>query len=173
MEKIIKSKNTQRSIMYIDDVEFAHTKVQKWWKSNLLFIKGDEEFAVLTKDSFWKWNFSLMKDNQPVMGIKTKFWKGYSEITTAGGESWKVIKKGASDNRLSVTNAEGIEVLVLEKQGKWWKNNPYKVVVEEKERLPIQDDAFPLYLVAAMGLLSRRGVWIIFAVMIFNAFTNS
>jgi len=92
MEKIIKSKNTQRSTLFIDDVEYAQTKAQKWWKSNLLLIKGDEEFAVLTKDSFWKWNFSLMKGAEKLFTIRSK-WNGEILQETENGEVWKVKKK--------------------------------------------------------------------------------
>jgi hypothetical protein len=83
-----------------------------------------------------------------------------------------LIKKGASDNKIMLINAEGLEVLVMEKQGKWWQSRPYKVTLEDKENLPIQDEVLPLVIVSALGLLSQRFVWIIVVVMFANILTN-
>ena len=171
MEKIIKTKNTQRHLMYINDAEFAGTKQQKWWRSNLIIQSGDEELALLKKDSFWKWNFSVLKGEEKLFSIRPK-WNGAIEIHSEAGVTWKLTKKGGSDNKIILSNEEGNEVMTLEKQGKWWKSRPYKVTLEDKENLPIQDDVLPLIIVAALGLLSQRFVWIIVAVMFFNMLTN-
>ena len=164
MEKIVKSSNTQKHILLLDDVVFASTKQQKWWKSNLVLCKGDEEFAVLQKDSFWKWNFSLMKGAERLFTIRSK-WNGDILIETEKGEVWKVKKKGGSDNRIALVKTDGQEVLVMEKQGKWWQARPYKVMSEEIESWPLLDDVLPLVIIAALGLLQQRFMWIFIAVM--------
>lgn len=171
MEKVIKSSNTQKHILLLDDVVSASTKQQKWWKSNLMVLSGEQEVGLIKKDSFWKWNFTFWKGDENVLTIQPK-WKGDIELKSADGHVWKLIKKGASDNKIMLLNAEGREVLVMEKQGKWWQSRPYKVTLEDKENLPILDEVLPLVIVSTLGLLSQRFVWIIVALMFANILTN-
>jgi hypothetical protein len=171
MEKIIKSSNSQKHYMLVDAVEYAQAKQQKWWRSNLIVQSGEQELGLLKKDTFWKWSFSFWKGDENLFSIQPK-WKGDIELKTADGNVWKLIKKGASDNKIMLINAEGLEVLVMEKQGKWWQSRPYKVTLEDKENLPIQDEVLPLVIVSALGLLSQRFVWIIVVVMFANILTN-
>lgn len=171
MEKIIKSSSAHKHLMFLDDSEFAHAKQHKWWRSNLIFHSGDQELGLLKKDTFWKWSFSFWKGDENMLSIQPK-WKGDIELKLADGNVWKLIKKGASDNKIMLINAEGLEVLVMEKQGKWWQSRPYKVTLEVKENLPIEDEVLPLVIVSALGLLSQRFVWIIVVVMFANILTN-
>jgi hypothetical protein len=171
MEKILKHNGTQKTVLLIDGVEVAMVKPQKWWKSNLMLLSGEQELGLIKKDSFWKWNFTFWKGDENVLTIQPK-WKGDIELKSADGHVWKLIKKGASDNKIMLLNAEGREVLVMEKQGKWWQSRPYKVTLEDKENLPILDEVLPLVIVSTLGLLSQRFVWIIVVVMFANILTR-
>jgi hypothetical protein len=171
MEKIVKSSTTQKHILLLDDVVFASTKQHKWWRSNLIFHSGELELGLLKKDTFWKWSFSFWKGDKNMFSIQPKR-KGDIELKSADGHVWKLIKKGASDNKIMLLNAEGREVLVMEKQGKWWQSRPYKVTLEDKENLPILDEVLPLVIVSTLGLLSQRFVWIIVVVMFANILTR-
>ena len=171
MEKILKHNGTQKTVLFIDGVEVAMVKPQKWWKSNLMLLSGEQELGLIKKDSFWKWNFTFWKGDENVLTIQPK-WKGDIELKSADGHVWKLIKKGASDNKIMLLNAEGREVLVMEKQGKWWQSRPYKVTLEDKENLPILDEVLPLVIVSTLGLLSQRFVWIIVVVMFANILTR-
>ena len=159
MEKWIKSKGSFKTVLEVDGVECAHAGLLKWWRTDLVFKKGDEVYAELKKDSYWKWNLSLLKHGECLLNFKAKFF-GKIEVHAPNGDVWKLMKKGGSDNQLILLNSQGEEVLCLEKQGKWWKNRPYKVVAENTEQLPMQDEILPLVLAASIGIFNQRAAWI-------------
>ncbi len=164
MEKFVKRKGNFKTIFEIDGIEVAHSSLLKWWRTDIVIKKGEEDYTTISKDSFWKWNLSIVRQGECILTLKTKFFGGIT-IVNPEGEIWKLKQKGASANQLIVVNAEDEEVMCLEKQGKWWNRRPYKVVLENESALPIQDETFPLMLVSTFGIFNQRGALIFPAFM--------
>lgn len=143
----------------MDGEVLANSALHKWWKPDIAFKKEDQTTALLTKDKFWKFDLSFSNEQGVEMQFKSKIFKDINVISKDGRE-YIFKKKGASENRLCLINNQGEEVLVMEKQGKWWKSRPYLVTHIDRKDLPTQDELLPIVIVAAMRTFNQRAAMI-------------
>lgn len=173
MEKLIKVTGNFKMAQELDGVQVAHSKLKSWWKTDLQIYREDDLYATISKDSFWSWNctVSLSKENERYFSFKAG-WLSNVSILSGAGEEFVFERKWSSDNLLTVINAAGEEVLKLQKEGKWWKWRPYRVILEDSSKWPVQDEIFPLMLVSSLGIFNQRGALIGMLPAILGAFIN-
>ncbi|MEN9333206.1 MAG: hypothetical protein RLY35_386 [Bacteroidota bacterium] len=159
MEIMVKNNGSFKTSLEMDGVAVANSALHKWWKSDIAFKKDNEITALLTKDNYWKFDLSFSKDQGVEMQFKSKIFKDIKLISKEGRE-YIFKKKGASENRLCLINDQGVEVLVMEKQGKWWKSRPYLVTHIDRDDVPTQDELLPIVIVAAMRIFNQRAAMI-------------
>jgi hypothetical protein len=159
MERIVKNTGSFKTSLEIDGSSYASSSLNKWYRIDAVFKKDDQVLALLKKDKFWKWDLTLFNDEGVLMTCKPKLFKD-TKFTSKDGVSYVFKKNGASENTLTLFNEQGQEVLVMEKQGVWWKHRPYLVKFINPTDLPYQEDLLPLVVVAAMRILNQRAAWI-------------
>ena len=159
MERIVKNTGSFKTSLEIDGTRYASSSLIKWYRIDVVFKKDDQVLAFLKKDKFWKWDLTLSNDEGVLMKCKPKLFKE-TEFTSKDGVSYVFKKVGASENTLTLFNEKGQEVLVMEKQGKWWRSRPYLVKHMVPSNLPFQDELMPIVVVSAMRILNQRSAWI-------------
>lgn len=171
MERIVKSTGSFKTTLELDGVTYASAGLHKWWKSDVAFKKEDQIIALLIKDKFWKFDLSFSNDQGVEMQFQSKIFKDIKVISKEGRE-YIFKKKGASENRLCLINDQGVEVLVMEKHGKWWKSRPYFVTHIDPNDIPTQNELLPIVVVAAMRIFNQRAAMIAPAVILMNIVLN-
>ena len=171
MEITVKNNGSFKTSLEMDGVVLANSALHKWWKTDIAFKKEDQITALLTKDKYWKFDLSFSNDQGLEMQFKSKIFKDIKVISKEGRE-YVFKKKGASENRLCLINTQGVEVLVMEKQGKWWKSRPYLVTHIDRHDLPTQDELLPMVIVAAMRIFNQRAAMIAPIVIMMNVVLN-
>lgn len=167
MEIKVINNGSFKTSLEMDGVVLANSALHKWWKTDIAFKKEDQTTALLTKDNYWRFNLSFRNDQGVEMQFKSRIFKDVKVISKNGRE-YIFKKTGASENRLCLINNQGEEVLVMEKQGKWWKNRPYLVTHIDRNDLPTQDELLPIVIVAAMRTFNQRAALIAPIVIIMN-----
>jgi hypothetical protein len=171
MEIMVKNTGSFKTSLEMDGVVLAKSALHKWWKTDIAFKKEDQVTALLTKDNYWKFDLSFSNDQGVEMQFKSKIFKDIKVISKEGRE-YVFKKKGASENRLCLINNQGAEVLVMEKQGKWWKSRPYLVTQINRDDLPTQDELLPIVIVAAMRIFNQRAAMIAPIIIMMNVILN-
>ena len=155
MERIVKNTGSFKTSIEIDGVVYAGSSLLKWWRIDVVFKKDDQVLAILRKDKFFKWDMTLSNAQGVLMTCKPNFFKE-TKFYSKDGAEYVFKKTGASENSLILLNDQGQEVLVMEKQGKWWKSRPYLVKHIVPSDLPFQDSAWIAPIVIFSNLILRE-----------------